>query len=117
MGPAPIVSVAVPVGMLHVDPAGLQRPRTTVPPDPLVAKGRFASATTGTVMIKLMFEALSTVDAIFVSVTITPPTTTPILVFWVGSVLGTNPVPVTTTLKVWPEFEVGRLAGVSAVRV
>ena len=41
----------------------------------------------------------------------------PTVVFWVGSVLWTNPVPTSATVKVWPEEAVGRVAGLMLVSV
>src|SRR5947209_18964997 len=115
MGLEPMLNEAVPVGMVQVAaPCGLQIPRFTAPP---AAKGRAASATVGTVIVKMMFEALTTLAAKLVLATIELPATTPTLVFWVGSVLGTNPVPISTTVSVVPAGEVGRLAGVIELRV
>jgi hypothetical protein len=68
-------------------------------------------------MVRVMFEELTTVVAMFVSGTMVPPTTIPTFVFCVGSVLGTKPVPIRETVNVWPDAAVGRLAGEIAVTV
>src|SRR6185312_3432401 len=80
-GPAPMVSTAVPVGIEHVPPAGLQMPSVTGPPDPLCEKGRFVSAVAGTVIVRMILDGLITFAEIFVSFTSDPATTTPTLVF------------------------------------
>src|SRR5215831_8710223 len=117
MGFAPIDRTTVPVGMLHVPPTGLQTPRVTLPPVPVGEKGRFASATAGTVIVRVIFDGFTMLAAMLVSAINAPLTTTPTLVFCVGSVLGTNPVPVNETVKIEPESAVGRDAGLRPVAV
>ena len=80
-GLAPMASCIVPVGVVQGAPPGLQTPRFTVPPAPLGEKGRYGSEAAGTVMVNMMFEALTTVDAMFALATNDPldtmPTTVP----------------------------------------
>ncbi len=108
------MSVAVPVGIVQVP---LHRPSATVPPVPVGEKGRFGSAVPGTTIVRMMFEGLTTFTERLVSATMTPPTTIPTLVFSVGSVPPTKPVPVRTTGNDVPETAVGRLAGLRPLRV
>ena len=68
-------------------------------------------------MVSAMFDVFRTVAAKLVSAMSTPPTTTPTMVFSLGSVLTTNPVPVSPKVKVWPAVASGRLAGLIDVKV
>ena len=117
IGLDPMLRITVAEGMVQLDPPGLHTPRTTLPPALVGSNGRLASAVAGTVMVSKMFEGFTTFTAMFVSIKTTPPTTIPTYVFCVGSVLGTNPVPVSATVNVWPEGAVGMLAGLTPVRV
>ena len=68
-------------------------------------------------MVRMMFDGLTTFTEKLVSEIMLPPLTIPTLVFNVGSVPPTNPVPVITTWNVVPAVAVGRLAGVIPVSV
>src|SRR5258708_3811713 len=108
MGLTPIARVAFPVGDEQVAPCGLQTPITTEPPLPV--NGRYRSVLVGTVMVRRMLVALTTVAERLLSDTRSPLLTIPTLVANKGSPLTTNPEPLMATVKD-PLVEVGRAAG------
>ena len=72
-----MASCTVPVGVVQAAPPGLQTPRLTVPPAPAGEKGRYGSAAAGTVIVSMMFEALTTLETMLASATSDPPDTMP----------------------------------------
>src|SRR5580765_1239817 len=89
-GLAPMASCMVPVGVVQAAPLGLQTPRLTVPPGPVGAKGKYGSVAAGTVIVNIMFEALTTFETILASATRDPPNTMPTNVPGTVSELETN---------------------------
>src|ERR1035438_2567369 len=94
----PMENVILPVGIMHDLGVGLQTPMVTGPPGPDGENGRFRSVVAGTVMVNAIVEEVKTVAETLASVCIVVEFwgTTPTTVFWVGSVLTTNPEPVKT---------------------
>src|SRR5277367_7168980 len=84
VGPAPMISVTVPVGTEQLEaPWGLQTPSFTT--ELAVENGRLVSAVDGFVMVKMMVEALATLATTLASATIAFDFTIPAMVCWVGS--------------------------------
>src|SRR5579863_2949794 len=111
-----MVSMLLPVGA-EPKQVPLQTPiftePPTTPPTPPGANGRSASATAGTVMVRIMLEGLTTFTEKLLSATSTPPTTIPTLVLTAGFAPATNPAPDKTTGNELPATAVGRVPGES----